>query len=337
MVFVTGATGILGRVIVLELLKKGKDVRAAKRPSSNLNEVKHSFAFYTENPEGFFDRIEWVDVDFNDVQSLQAAVEGVDEVYHCAAKVGFNPKDSKEIYRMNVKGTENLLYACDGAAVKKFLHVSSIAVLDLANENGELDETSDFNPKEEHSAYAVSKHLAEMEVWRASAEGLNTVIVNPGMIVGSGNWGSSSGDIFPTFEKNSFTFSGGTSYADVRDVAVICVELMERNIFGERFVIVSESKRYAEIGKQIRKSLGLQEAKILSKPYLNLGIVANMLFGWLVTPLRMATRANVEAVSAMNPISGRKIRERLHYQFIPLEETVDFHLRNYINDKKLKK
>lgn len=337
MVFVTGATGILGRVIVLELLKKGKDVRAAKRPSSNLNEVKHSFAFYTENPEGFFDRIEWVDVDFNDVQSLQAAVEGADEVYHCAAKVGFNPKDSKEIYRMNVKGTENLLYACDGAAVKKFLHVSSIAVLDLANENGELDETSDFNPKEEHSAYAVSKHLAEMEVWRASAEGLNTVIVNPGMIVGSGNWGSSSGDIFPTFEKNSFTFSGGTSYADVRDVAVICVELMERNIFGERFVIVSESKRYAEIGKQIRKSLGLHEAKILSKPYLNLGIVANMLFGWLVPPLRMATRANVEAVSAMNPISGRKIRERLHYQFIPLEETVDFHLRNYINDKKLKK
>jgi len=337
MVFVTGATGILGRVIVLELLKKGKNVRAAKRPQSNLNEVKHSFAFYTENPEGFFDKIEWIDVDFNDVQSLQAAVEGVDEVYHCAAKVGFNPKDNKEIYRMNVKGTENLLYACDGSSVKKFLYVSSIAVLDLANENGELDETSDFNPKEEHSAYAISKHLAEMEVWRASAEGMNTVIVNPGMIIGSGNWGNSSGDIFPTFEKNSFTFSGGTSYADVRDVARISVELMEKNIFGERFVIISESKKYAEIGKQIRKSLGLKEAKILSKPYLNLGIVANTLFGWLIPPLRMATRANVEAVSAMNYISNRKIRERLQYEFIPLEETVDFHLRNYINDKKLKK
>ena len=337
MVFVTGATGILGRVIILELLKKGKNVRAAKRPQSNLNEVKHSFAFYTENPEGFFDKIEWIDVDFNDVQSLQAAVEGVDEVYHCAAKVGFNPKDNKEIYRMNVKGTENLLYACDGSSVKKFLYVSSIAVLDLANENGELDETSDFNPKEEHSAYAISKHLAEMEVWRASAEGLNTVIVNPGMIIGSGNWGNSSGDIFPTFEKNSFTFSGGTSYADVRDVARISVELMEKNIFGERFVIISESKKYAEIGKQIRKSLGLKEAKILSKPYLNLGIVANTLFGWLIPPLRMATRANVEAVSAMNYISNRKIRERLQYEFIPLEETVDFHLRNYINDKKLKK
>ncbi|WP_027385897.1 NAD-dependent epimerase/dehydratase family protein [Chryseobacterium gregarium] len=337
MVFVTGATGILGRVIVLELLKKGKKVRASKRPSSNLNEVKYSFAFYTENSEDFFNKIEWMDVDFDNIQSLQEAVQGIDEVYHCAAKVGFHPKDDKEIYRMNVKGTENLLYACDRSSVKKFLYVSSIAVLDLANENGELDETSDFNPKEEHSAYAISKHLAEMEVWRASAEGLNTVIVNPGMIVGSGNWGNSSGDIFPTFEKNSFTFSGGTSYADVRDVAAISIELMEKNIFGERFVIVSESKKYAEIGKQIRKSLGLRDAKILSKSKLNLGIVANMLFGWLIPALRMATKANVEAVSAMNSISNRKIRDRLQYQFISLEETVDFHLRNYMNDKKLKK
>ena len=337
MVFVTGATGILGRVIVLELLKKGRNVRAAKRATSNLDEVKHSYSFYTENPDDFFNKIEWVNVDFDDIQSIQDALKGVDEVYHCAAKVGFNPDDAKEMYHTNVKGTQNLLYACENSEVKKFLHVSSVAVLDIDNENGELDEDSDFNPKDDHSAYAISKHLAEMEVWRASAEGLNVVIINPGMIIGSGNWGNSSGDIFPTFEKNSFTFSGGTSYADVRDVARISVELMEKNIFGERFVIISESKKYAEIGKQIRKSLGLKEAKILSKPYLNLGIVANTLFGWLIPPLRMATRANVEAVSAMNHISNRKIRERLQYEFIPLEETVDFHLRNYINDKKLKK
>ena len=76
--------------------------------------------------------------------------------------------------------------------MKKFLFVSSIAVLDGLNENGELDESSDFNPKIDHSAYAISKHFSEMEVWRASAEGLN-VIVNPGIIIGSGNWKESSG------------------------------------------------------------------------------------------------------------------------------------------------
>ncbi|WP_312174089.1 NAD-dependent epimerase/dehydratase family protein [Chryseobacterium sp.] len=336
MVFVTGATGILGRVIVLELLKKGRNVRAAKRATSNLDEVKHSYSFYTENPDDFFNKIEWVNVNFDDIQSIQDALKGVDEVYHCAAKVGFNPDDAKEMYHTNVKGTQNLLYACENSEVKKFLHVSSVAVLDIDNENGELDEDSDFNPKDDHSAYAISKHLAEMEAWRASAEGLNVVIVNPGMIIGSGNWGKSSGDIFPTMEKNSFTFSGGTSYADVRDVAEISVQLMEKSIFGERFIIISENKRYAELARQIRKELGLKEAKVLSKFQLTMGIVANMLFGWLIPQLKMVTKSNVEAISQMKTISHKKVKERLNYTFIPLEETIDFHLKNYINDKKAK-
>ncbi|KFF25485.1 NAD-dependent epimerase/dehydratase family protein [Chryseobacterium vrystaatense] len=335
MIFVTGATGILGRVIVLELLKKGKNVRASKRPGSNLKDVRHSYSFYTENPDDFFNRIEWIDVDFDDLESLQNALKGVDEVYHCAAKVSFHPHDEKEMYHTNVKGTENLLFACEGSDVKKFLHVSTIAVLDLFNENGELDESSEFNPKEEHSAYAISKHLAEMEVWRASAEGLNTIIVNPGMIIGSGNWGQSSGDIFPTFEKNGFTFSGGTSYIDVRDAAEISIELMEKNAFGERFILISENKKYAELGGQIRSQLGLKEAKILSKSQLNIGRLANILFGWLIPKLRIITKSNIEAISSLNTISNQKIKKELDYQFIPVKESVDFHLKNYINDKKL--
>ena len=336
MVFVTGATGILGRVIVLELLKKGKNVRAAKRPTSNLNEVRHSYTFYTENPDDFFNRIEWIDVDFNDMYSLQEALKEVDEVYHCAAKVSFHPHDEKEMYRTNIKGTENLLYACEGSGVKKFLHVSSIAVLDNFNEKGELDEESDFNPKLDHSAYALSKHLSEMEVWRASAEGLNVVIVNPGIIIGSGNWGNSSGDVFPTFEKNSFTFSGGSSYVDVRDVAEISMELMEKNIFGERFIVIAENRKYAELGKQIRSKLNLKEAKILSDFQLNIGVLTNTLFGWFIPALRMATRSNVKSISEMNTVSNEKIKSRLNYQFIPLTESIDFHLNNYINDKKIK-
>ena len=336
MILVTGATGILGRVIVLELLKQGKNVRAAKRKSSNLEEVKNSFKFYTQNPEEFFNKIEWIDVDFDDLFSLQNALNGVEEVYHCAAKVDFHPNARREMYRTNINGTKNLLIACTDSSVKKFCFVSSIAVLDGLNENGEMDEDSNYNSKLNHSAYAVSKHFSEMDVWRASAEGLNTVIVNPGMIIGSGNWEKSSGILFENFAK-PYTFSGGTSYVDVRDVAKISIDLMEKNIFGERFLLVSENKFYHELGNLIRKKLGKSSPKLIGKPILNFGRILNFLFGWLIPPLKMVNKVNIESITTMNPISNKKIIDTLDFQFIPVSESIDFHFENYIFDKKIKK
>lgn len=307
-------------------------MRAAKRPESNLEEVRKSFRFYTENPESWFEKIEWFDVNLFDQDNLALALKEVEEVYHTAAKVSFHPKDEKEMFRTNIEGTRNLLYAYENSSVKKFCFVSSIAVLDGVNENGEMDENSDYNPKIDHSAYAISKHFSEMEVWRASAEGLNTVIVNPGMIIGSGNWKQSSGELFRTFEKNSFTFSGGTSYVDVRDVAEICIELMDKNVFGKRFVAISENMKYYDFGKKVRSILGLKPQKILPGTVLKFGLLLNRLFGWLVPQLRMITPSNIEAITTFTQISNAKIRKELDYTFIPVDESIRFHLKNYISD-----
>ena len=332
MILVTGATGILGRVIVLELLKQGKKVRATKRKSSNINDVKHSFQFYTENPEEFFNKIEWIDVDFDDIDSLKTALINVEEVYHCAAKVSFHPDDRKEMYHSNIVGTRNLLFACENSSVKKFCFVSSVAVLDGTDENGKVTEDSNFNPKLHHSKYAKSKHFSEMEVWRASAEGLKTVIINPGVIIGSGNWQSSSGEIFGTFEKFPYAMSGSSNYVDVRDVANIAIALMERNIFGERFLIISENKKLVEVANLIRQQLGKSQAKVLPKWILNVGYVFNLLLGWLIPPLRLLNRINIQAVTSHHLLSNNKIKDRLDYQFIPITESIDFHLKNYIKD-----
>lgn len=332
MILVTGATGILGRVIVLELLKQGKKVRATKRKSSNINDVKHSFQFYTENPEEFFNKIEWIDVDFDDIDSLKTALINVEEVYHCAAKVSFHPDDRKEMYHSNIVGTRNLLFACENSSVKKFCFVSSVAVLDGTDENGKVTEDSNFNPKLHHSKYAKSKHFSEMEAWRASAEGLKTVIINPGVIIGSGNWQSSSGEIFGTFEKFPYAMSGSSNYVDVRDVANIAIALMERNIFGERFLIISENKKLVEVANLIRQQLGKSQAKVLPKWILNVGYVLNLLLGWLISPLRLLNRINIQAVTSHHLLSNNKIKDRLDYQFIPITESIDFHLKNYIKD-----
>lgn len=332
MILVTGATGILGRVIVLELLKRGKKVSATKRKTSDLEEVKHSFKFYTENPDDFFDKIEWIDVDFDDLSSLENALIGIDEVYHCSAKVSFHPKNRRKMYHTNIEGTKNLLFACEKSSVKKFCFVSSIAVLDGFNENGEMDETSDFNSKLDHSAYAKSKHFSEMEVWRASAEGLNTVIVNPGMIFGSGNWQRSSGTIFKQFKDSKFTFSGGTSYVDVRDVANISIELMEKNIFGERFILISENRKYKDLADRVRRKFGKPKTKILPKGILLFARILNHLFGWLIPSLQMMTETNIESLTTFSKISNEKIIKAIDYQFIPIDESLNFHLENYVKD-----
>ena len=334
MVLVTGATGILGRVIVLELLKQGRSVRATKRKSSNIEDVKHSFQFYTENPEEFFNKIEWIDVDFDDIDSLKNALINVEEVYHCAAKVSFHPDDRKEMYHSNIDGTRNLLYACENSSVKKFCFVSSVAVLDGIDENGKVTEDSNYNPKLAHSSYAKSKHFSEMEVWRASAEGLKTVIINPGVIIGSGNWQSSSGEIFGTFERFPYAMSGSSNYVDVRDVANIAINLMNKEIFGERFLVTSENKKLVDIANLIREKLGKSRAKVLPKFILNLGYVLNLLFGWLIPQLRMLNKINIQAVTSHHILSNQKIKERLDYEFIPISESISFHLKNYISDHK---
>ncbi len=334
MVLVTGATGILGRVIVLELLKQGRSVRASKRTTSNIAEVKESYRFYTDKPDEYFNKIEWINVDFEDADSLKNVLENVTEVYHCAAHVSFHPNDRRSMYHTNIEGTRQILFACENSLVQKFCFFSSTAVLDGVDEKGETTEDSNYNPKVNHSPYARSKHFSEMEVWRASAEGLNTVILNPGVIVGSGNWQASSGEMFNAFDKYPYAMSGSTAYVDVRDVADIAISLMNKNIFGERYILISETKKIVDVANFVRRKLGKSSAKVISKTILTLGYVLNLLFGWLFPKLRMMSKVNLEAVTSHHIFSNKKIRQELDYQFISAFESLDFHLKNYLSDKK---
>lgn len=337
MILVTGATGILGRVILLDLLKSGQQVRATKRKSSNIEEVKDSFRFYTDEVEEFFNKIEWFDVDFDDLESLQNALTNVEEVYHCAAKVSFHPNERRKMYHTNIGGTRNLLYACENSTVKKFCFISSTAVLDGVNEDGEMDENSDFNPKFDHSPYGRSKHFSEMEVWRASAEGLSTVILNPGVILGSGNWESSSGKLFKSFSDFPYALSGNSAYVDVRDVAEIAISLMKNNIFGQRFIVIAENKTSLDIASFVRQKLGKSQPKILNNVFLTFGYYLNILFGWLFPILQLLNKINIETVTSRNFVSNKKVKDELDYHFIPIEESLDFHLNNYISDHQIMK
>ena len=205
MVFLTGGTGLLGSHLLIELLKRGKTVRALKRKTSSLANVKSIFSFYLgEKANDFFESINWVDGDINDITSLQSLMGSCDEVYHCAGYVSFYRKDFKKLMKINKEGTANLVNTSLELGVKKFSYVSSTAAIGRDKKGEEYTEKSKWLTSSENSNYAVSKHSGEMEVWRGQEEGLNTSIVNPSVIIGAGDWEEGSLTIFKTVFARGF-------------------------------------------------------------------------------------------------------------------------------------
>ena len=230
--FITGATGLVGTHLIKQLVKPGKKIKALYRteiPFSNTN-------------------IEWIKGDIFDAVLLEEILSDVDEVYHCAGKVSFNPKDKKQLFKTNVEGTANIVNACLNTSVKKLLHVSSVSALGRIRENTTVNETMHWSEETSNSIYGESKYLAEMEVWRGIAEGLSAVIVNPTIILGAGDWNKGSSEIFKTI-YNEFPYysEGVTGFVDVNDVVTAMIALMNNDISAERFIISAENISYKEL------------------------------------------------------------------------------------------
>ena len=102
--------------------------------------------FSLQNPKGkaLFDKIEWIDGDVQDILSLEAAMQDVEYIYHCAAMVSFDPKDKPTMMRVNVEGTANMVNTALAHKIKKLCFVSSVAALGRSEENTAVDENCDW-------------------------------------------------------------------------------------------------------------------------------------------------------------------------------------------------
>jgi nucleoside-diphosphate-sugar epimerase len=333
MIFVTGGTGLIGSHLLYDLAKKGERVRALKRSKSETNEVKKIFSYYTEDAESLFSKIEWVEGDLLDVNSLFDALDGTTHVYHCAAMVSMNPEDRKKMIENNLKGTSNMVNAALEKKVQKFCHVSSVAALGIEPEK-EITEETGWNNKTNFSGYAVSKYLSENEVWRASQEGLNVTIVNPTVVIGPGNWRRSSGDIFLGANKGLRWFTeGGIGYVDVRDVSKAMVQLMESEIKNEKFILTSENLSYRKffdlVYSSIRKPLPNKKAgKIILQFVWRLDKLRSVLTG-----TRHILTKEIARYSSMKLYySNSKIKKAIAFEFIPVSESIKHTASHFLSD-----
>lgn len=241
--FVTGASGLVGSHLIQSLLLKGESVRALYR--NNIPQFKGA------------ENVEWVKGDILDVLSLNQAMQSVTYVYHCAAIVSFSPKHAGLMLQANVEGTANIVNACIDNKIQKLVYVSSVAALGRIREDVPVDETMNWTPETSNSVYGQSKYLAEMEVWRGMAEGLNVAIVNPVIILGAGDWNKGSSEIFKSaYDEFPWYTNGVSGFVDVMDVIDAMQLLMQSDIQGQRFIISGSNVQYKEVFTHIAKAFG---------------------------------------------------------------------------------
>jgi nucleoside-diphosphate-sugar epimerase len=259
MILVTGGTGFLGSRLLQELVGSGKEVRCLYRKSI-LKNVPVETAKY----------IDWQEADLLDVVSLEEVLSGVDRVYHCAGVVSFDPGNRKEMQAVNVTGTTNLVNACIAKGVDKLVHVSSVAALGRAAGRTAIDESCRWEDSRNNTAYALTKHLGEMEVWRGIGEGLKAVIVNPSILIGSSqSWDdASAGLIRNVYDEFPWYTKGVNGFVNVQDVTRAMVVLMEGDVTAERFILNGNNWSYQQLFATIHHHLGKENRQKYAAPWM---------------------------------------------------------------------
>ncbi len=233
-ILVTGASGLVGSHLVQQLVADGKTVRALYR--SSIPVFKKA------------EKVDWVRGDILDIVFLEDALNGVEQVYHCAAIVSFDPNHKDLLYKTNVEGTANVVNACINSNIQKLLYVSSVAALGRTGKEALIDESMYWHEGAGNSEYGKSKFLAEMEVWRGVGEGLSAVIVNPSIILGAGDWNTGSTEIFKSAYNEFPWYSEGiTGFTDLNDLVKIMVMLMNSPVSAQRFIINSANSSFKEL------------------------------------------------------------------------------------------
>ena len=327
MILVTGGTGLVGAHLLLHLIESRNNatekIRAIYRTIESIEKTRSLFNLYKKI--NLFNFIEWVNADIVDVPSLESAFIGIGQVYHCAAIISFDPKDEEKIRKINIEGTANIVNFCLSYNIQKLCYVSSIAALgDLAANETIITEKTEWNPEKPHSDYAISKYGAEMEVWRGQQEGLNILIVNPGVIIGPGFHERGSGLLFKKVADGlSFYTLGTTGFVAVSDVVRICNELMNSDIKNERFTLIAENITFRDILNSIAAALHVQKPTKHAKPYLmeliwRLDWILSVVFG----QKRQFTKATAKASYSKSLYSNQKIKDTLNTEFADVKEYI---------------
>ncbi|MFD2034415.1 NAD-dependent epimerase/dehydratase family protein [Belliella marina] len=311
-ILITGATGLIGSYIAKRFIGFG-DIYALKRENSETKLL--------DDPN-----ITWKDGDINDYQSLEEAFDGMDLIIHAAGLVSYESKNSKELMKTNLEGTENVVNVMLQKNIKKLIHISSVAALGRTPDIQTIDENHKWVTSELNTPYAVSKYLGELEVWRAAQEGLEVIVVYPSIALGKISDERSSTNIYNyVLEEKPYYPLGLVNYVDVRDIADAVFMLCEKRVWGSRFILNADTISYKDFFGKIASTFGKKAPyKAVSTPMLQLVLALSWIarkLGISKIPLNSKTARLAQLRFIM---SNKKIKKELGFGFRTLEETLNW-------------
>jgi dihydroflavonol-4-reductase len=234
---VLGATGFIGGQIARAALERGWRVRALRRRADAVGAIGDVAG-----------RIEWIqgELPFGHSEarpaqaSLREAMRGCDVVFHAAAPYPRAERDIAGWVSRGVTQIRTVLEAADDAKVSRFIYTSTLTTIGFPREPGcAADERSFYVPGASRSTYYESKFAMEMEVFRAAAEGLPAIILNPAAVFGPGDIKPTTGEVLLRTARGQIPvyFDAVVNAVDVRDVAAAQVTAAERGRVGQRYIL----------------------------------------------------------------------------------------------------
>lgn len=340
MILVTGGTGLVGSHLLYRLCLTNDTVKAIYRSSEKKAWVKTVFGYYTSDVMSLYNKIEWIEGDITDIPSLQVAFKNVDYVYHCAAFVSFEPHKYHGLRKTNIEGTANVVNLCIANEIHKLCYVSSIATIGHhQNEQQLITEDTQWNQEDDNSVYAITKYGAEIEVWRGTQEGLDAIIINPGIVIGPGFWnsGGSSSIIKKIHNGLPFYTHGVTGYVDVQDVVDVMLLLMKQKIKNQRFIVVSENLSFKEFQDITTSALNIKPATKEATPVvLAIGWRLDWLYHQITQKRRRLSKQMTKSAVSMTRYDASKLKKLLDFEFKPMKSSIKETCELFLTDMNKK-
>jgi len=282
-------------------------------------------------------KIEWVNADVTDPESILKACENVDIIFHCAAYVNLHSNSHHaQSHQINVEGTRNVVEAAKKCKVKRLILCSSITTIAVANEMmGNVTEESKYNLIEQglYNSYAATKKEAENIVLEAVKKGeIDAVIANPTCLIGGFEPKPMIMQIIISCCRGQHTIvAGAMNIVDVSDVARGLICAWKNGKTGERYIIGGHNTTLYDLCRLTTKLYGRQGQRFCFLPKFIGYIVGYWNEMWENITKKPYTYniSNIKFAYASSTASTKKAETQIGYTITPLEDTVKSFLEYY--------